>query len=121
MTKFLNHTRIKTVVGENGNNGKWEILGRITYYPHDGMSPLDVARFSESLWENETLTHLREEKRKRVATKVQPMDIESCMGVFRDLLYTYTMPNNHYCSTHMMACHHLMLRGSPKVYGKTKL
>lgn len=32
MTKFLNHTRIKTVVGENGNYGKWEILGRITYY-----------------------------------------------------------------------------------------
>ena len=43
------------------------------------------------------------------------------LGVFRDLLYTYTMPNNHYCSTHMMAYHHLMLRGSPKVYGKTKL
>ena len=35
MTKFLNHTRIKTVVGENGNYGKWEILGRITYY-HSG-------------------------------------------------------------------------------------
>ena len=43
------------------------------------------------------------------------------LWVFRDLLYTYTMPNNHYCSTHMMAYHHLMLRASPKVYGKTKL
>ena len=34
VTKFLNHTRIKTVVGENGNIGKWENLGRITYYPY---------------------------------------------------------------------------------------
>ena len=42
------------------------------------MSPLDVARFSESLWENETLTHLREEKRKRVAIKVWWRDLQSC-------------------------------------------
>ena len=34
MTKFLNHTRIKTVVEENGNIGKWEISGRITDNPH---------------------------------------------------------------------------------------
>ena len=39
MTKFLNHTRIKTVVGENGNYGKWEILGRITYYPESFTGP----------------------------------------------------------------------------------
>ena len=31
------------------------------------------------------------------------------LGVFRALLYTYTMPNHHYCSTYMMAYYHLML------------
>ena len=30
------------------------------------------------------------------------------------------MLNNHYCSTYMMAYHHLLSRRSPKVYGKTK-
>src|SRR6056300_220930 len=42
------------------------------------------------------------------------------LGVSRALLYTYTMPNNHYCSTYLMAYHHLLSRRSPKVYGKTK-
>ena len=32
------------------------------------------------------------------------------LGVFMDLLYTYTMPNNHYCSTYMMAYPHLMAK-----------
>ena len=41
MTKFLNHTRIKTVVGENGNIGKWENSGRITYYLGDLIDDLN--------------------------------------------------------------------------------
>ena len=45
------------------------------------------------------------------------------LRVFRDLLYTYTMPNHHYTSTYMLAYHHLkrpdVLR--IKVCGKTKL
>jgi len=32
------------------------------------------------------------------------------MGVFIILLYTHTMPINHYCSTYMMAYHHLMAK-----------
>ena len=42
------------------------------------------------------------------------------LGVSMGLLYTYTMPNNCYCSTYMMAYHHLMARGFPKVDGKPK-
>jgi len=29
------------------------------------------------------------------------------LGVFINLLYIHTMPNNHYCSTYMLAYHHL--------------
>jgi len=32
------------------------------------------------------------------------------LGVFINLLYTHTMPNNHYCSTYMMAYPHLMAK-----------
>ena len=32
------------------------------------------------------------------------------LRVFINLLYTYTMPNNHYCSTYMMAYPHLMAK-----------
>ena len=49
------------------------------------------------------------------------VELTILLGVFLDLLYTYTMPNNHYCSTYMMAYHHLMTRRFPKVAGKTKL
>jgi len=30
--------------------------------------------------------------------------------VFINLLYTHTMPNNHYCSTYMMAYPHLIAK-----------
>ena len=32
------------------------------------------------------------------------------LRVFINLLYTHTMPNNHYCSTYMMAYPHLMAK-----------
>ena len=32
------------------------------------------------------------------------------LGVFINLLYTHTMPNNHYCSTYMMPYPHLMAK-----------
>jgi len=32
------------------------------------------------------------------------------LGVFINLLCTHTMPNNHYCSTYMMAYPHLMAK-----------
>ena len=32
------------------------------------------------------------------------------LGGFINLLYTHTMPNNHYCSTYMMAYPHLMAK-----------
>ena len=32
------------------------------------------------------------------------------LTVFINLLYTYTMPNTHYCSTYMMAYPHLMAK-----------
>ena len=32
------------------------------------------------------------------------------LDVFINLLYTYTMPNNHYCSTYMMPYPHLMAK-----------
>ena len=32
------------------------------------------------------------------------------LGVFINLLYTHTMPNNHYCSTYMMLYPHLMAK-----------
>ena len=32
------------------------------------------------------------------------------LGVFINLLCTYKMPNNHYCSTYMMAYHQLNAR-----------
>ena len=32
------------------------------------------------------------------------------LGVFINLLYTYTMPNNYYCSTYMMPYPHLLAK-----------
>jgi len=40
--------------------------------------------------------------------------------VFINLLYTHTMPNNHYCSTYMMAYPHLMAKHCLKVGRKSK-
>ena len=41
------------------------------------------------------------------------------LGVFINLLYTYTMPNNHYCSTYMMAYPHLMAKHCLRVGRKS--
>ena len=61
MTKFLNHTRIKTVVGENGNYGKWEILGRITYYRKGlGMSTMEYASLMVELQQDAYTSKTRE-------------------------------------------------------------
>ena len=32
------------------------------------------------------------------------------LGVFINLLYTYTLPNNHYSTTYMLLCPHLMAK-----------
>ena len=40
------------------------------HYTSTYMLAYHHLKFSESLWENETLTHLREEKRQRLAVKV---------------------------------------------------
>ena len=42
------------------------------------------------------------------------------LGVFINLLYTHTMPNNYYCSTYMMAYPHLMAKHCLKVGRKSK-
>ena len=42
------------------------------------------------------------------------------LGVFIILLYTYTMPNNHYCSTYMMPYPHLMAKHCLKVGRKSR-
>ena len=42
------------------------------------------------------------------------------LGVFINLLYTHTMPNNHYCSTYMMPYPHLMAKHYPKVGRKSR-
>ena len=42
------------------------------------------------------------------------------LGVFINLLYTHTMPNNHYCSTYMMAYPHLMAKHCLKVGRKSR-
>ena len=39
------------------------------------------------------------------------------LGVFINLLYTHTMPNNHYCSTYMMPYPHLMAKLALKLAG----
>jgi len=36
--------------------------------------------------------------------------LTNMLGVFINLLCTHTMPNNHYCSTYMMAYPHLMAK-----------
>jgi len=41
------------------------------------------------------------------------------LGVFINLLYTHTMPNNHYCSTYMMPCPHLMAKHCLRVGRKS--
>ena len=42
------------------------------------------------------------------------------LGVFINLLYTHTMPNNHYCSTYMMAYPHLMAKRWLRVGRKSR-
>ena len=42
------------------------------------------------------------------------------LGVFINLLYTHTMPNNHYCSTYMMAYPHLMAKRCLRVGRKSR-
>jgi hypothetical protein len=42
------------------------------------------------------------------------------LGVSMGLLYTYTMPNNCYCSTYMMAYPHLMAKHCLKVGRKLR-
>jgi len=46
-------------------------------------------------------------------------ELINMMGVFINLLYIYTMPNNHYCSTYMITYHHLMTQRFPKVARKS--
>ena len=42
------------------------------------------------------------------------------LEVFINLLYTYTMPINHYCSTYMMPYHHLMAKHCLEVSRKSR-
>ena len=42
------------------------------------------------------------------------------LGVFINLLYTYTMPNNHYCSTYMMPYPHLLAKHCLRVGRKSR-
>jgi len=42
------------------------------------------------------------------------------LGVFINLLCTYTMPNNHYCSTYMMPYPHLLVKHCLKVGRKSR-
>ena len=42
------------------------------------------------------------------------------LGVFINLLYTHTMPNNHYCSTYMMPYPHLMAKHCLRVGRKSR-
>jgi len=61
------------------------------------MPPLDVARFCESLWENETYFDPPEGRKTQTpGHKSMVEGLTIMLGVFRDLLYTYAMPNNHY-------------------------
>jgi len=39
------------------------------------------------------------------------------LGVFINLLYTYTLPNNHYSTTYMLPYPHLMAKHCLKVVG----
>jgi len=41
------------------------------------------------------------------------------LGVFINLLYTHTMPNNHYCSTYMMPYPHLLAKHCLRVGRKS--
>jgi len=41
------------------------------------------------------------------------------LKVFINLLYTYTMPNNHYCSTYMMPYPHLLAKHCLRVGRKS--
>ena len=43
------------------------------------------------------------------------------LGVFINLLYTHTMPNNHYCSTYMMPYPHLMAKHCLRVGRKSRI
>ena len=42
------------------------------------------------------------------------------LGVFINLLYTYTIPNNHYCSTYMMPYPHLLAKHCLRVGRKLR-
>jgi len=42
------------------------------------------------------------------------------LRVFINLLYTHTMPNNHYCSTYMLLYPHLMVKHYLKVGRKSR-
>ena len=42
------------------------------------------------------------------------------LGVFINLLYTHTMPNNHYCSTYMMPYPHLLAKHCLRVGRKSR-
>ena len=47
--------------------------------------------------------------------------LRNMLNVFLNLLYIHTMPNNHYCSTYMMAYPHLMAKHYLTVGRKSKI
>ena len=61
-------------------------------------------------WKSAENRDLRHETCLHVAVKVWWMGLTIMLGVFINLLYTHTMPNNHYCSTYMMPYPHLMAK-----------
>ena len=77
-----------------------------------GIPPLDGQTLPDQSAENreDFWPDLRHETCPQVAVKVCWKDLQSCWECSSLLLYTHTMPNNHYCSTYMMAYPHLMAK-----------
>ena len=76
-----------------------------------GIPPLDGQTLPDQSAENQRFfPELRHETCQQVAVKVCWKDLQSCWECSSTLLYTHTMPNNHYCSTYMMAYPHLMAK-----------
>ena len=87
---------------------------------HDGIPPLDGQTLPESRQKIKIFSWSEAWNLPTCGCKSMVEGLTIMLGVFINLLYTHTMPNNHYCSTYMMAYPHLMAKHCLRVGRKSR-
>jgi len=77
---------------------------------HDGIPPLDGQTLPDSRLEIEIFSWSEARNLPTWGCKSMTEGLTIMLRVFINLLYTYTMPNNHYCSNYMMPYPHLLAK-----------